>query len=247
MVSYPRFLLSYYRSGVIHYVDPAGKDRLYETVERTTRTEHTSIDAVDLIRMQCCAKTCMCDFSPCTCSYDPWVIRTRQEDLFGGRVSSTSRQVQWNCLWTMFSMQACMVCLNREVRGYMVLGYWLVWRCVLWQVQCWVPIRTGGCRGNTGTGRQERTGWRDWSQWQNKGVKWRLGLSLSVLPYSLLVQRYMVILGRAMRMVWYASVSSNQRSATSSDHWLSFNIAEIACAEDKVELRLDEDEFLFVS
>lgn len=34
---------------MIHYVDPAGKERLYETVERTTRTETTGVDGVDVI------------------------------------------------------------------------------------------------------------------------------------------------------------------------------------------------------
>ena len=39
------------RCGVIHYVDPAGKEREYETVERTTRKELTGVDGVEVISM----------------------------------------------------------------------------------------------------------------------------------------------------------------------------------------------------
>lgn len=38
-----------HRSGVLHYVDPAGKNRTYETVERTTRNEQAGVDGVDII------------------------------------------------------------------------------------------------------------------------------------------------------------------------------------------------------
>ena len=41
--------MNIHRSGIIHYSDPAGKERVYETVERTTRSEPDAIDGVDLI------------------------------------------------------------------------------------------------------------------------------------------------------------------------------------------------------
>ena len=37
------------RCGEVHYVDASGKERVYETVERTTRTQLTGIDGVDVI------------------------------------------------------------------------------------------------------------------------------------------------------------------------------------------------------
>ena len=40
-----------HRSGFLHYVDPAGMSRTYETVERTTRNEHAGVDGIDIISM----------------------------------------------------------------------------------------------------------------------------------------------------------------------------------------------------
>lgn len=36
---------------MVHYVDPTGQERSYETVERTTRSELTGVDGVDIISM----------------------------------------------------------------------------------------------------------------------------------------------------------------------------------------------------
>lgn len=41
--------LLYRRCGITRYVDPAGKDRTYEIVERTTRPELAGIDSVDVV------------------------------------------------------------------------------------------------------------------------------------------------------------------------------------------------------
>lgn len=86
------------RAGVVKYVDPKGKERLCETVElETVHSEHTPIDAVDLISTYTLARSvmCMCDHILLTVphSCDTQVIQAGQEDQFSGSVPTTSEQV----------------------------------------------------------------------------------------------------------------------------------------------------------
>lgn len=67
--------LCYTRCGITRYVDPTGKDRTYEIVERTTRPELAGIDSVDIVsklisfRNTSCYCLCIALMAPASPTY----------------------------------------------------------------------------------------------------------------------------------------------------------------------------------